>query len=285
MPARLIALFVLSIGVAGFPPSSSAPAAQEAPPLQNAPVQDAPVVPRVEAPAESGAKIWIGREHEFEEFLATAAIARVADVPVGVTRPRRAFFAEGGLAASAVFKALPPSRQSGFFESYKAEIAAYELDKLLGLGMVPPTIERRVKNDLGSLQLWVEGVKWLKERDTSTVPSIDAWNRQVYRHRVWDNLIANIDRNAGNLLVDDSWNLILIDHSRAFTRSTSMPFKMTRIDRPFYEQLKALTEADLAPMGKWLTDGPRPLLRRRDTIVTHFEKLIAGSSEAAVLVP
>jgi hypothetical protein len=103
----------------------------------------------VEAPAESGAKIWIGREHEFEAFLATAASRGFSDVPVGVTRPRRAFFAEGGLAASAVFKVLPPGRQSGFFESYKAEIAAYELDKLLGLGMVPPTVERGLQERPG----------------------------------------------------------------------------------------------------------------------------------------
>jgi hypothetical protein len=117
------------------------------------------------------------------------------------------------------------------------------------------------------------------------MPSIDAWNRQVYRHRVWDNLIANIDRNAGNLLVDEA---VEPDSHRPLARlhaTTQMPFPMTRIDREFYERLKALTEADLKPMGKWLADGPRPLLRRRDAIVKHFEKLIAGSSEAAVLVP
>jgi hypothetical protein len=275
MPQRPLILSLMLLAALGWPPAASVPAAQQG-----------AATPAITGPTVAkGSKIWIGRQAEFEAFLATAPVARFSNVPVGVTRPRRAIFAEGGLAASAVFKVLPPGRVSGFFESYRAEIAAYELDKLLGLGMVPPTVERRLRNDTGSLQLWVEDVKWLKERDTRTIPDSTAWNRQVYRHRVWDNLIANIDRNEGNLLVDEAWNLILIDHSRAFTATSQMPFPMTRIDREFYERLKAMTEADLKPMRKWLADGPRPLLRRRDAIVKHFEKLIAASSEAAVLVP
>jgi hypothetical protein len=274
--ARLLFALVVSIAAMAMPPATSVSAVQDAP----------AIAPAAEATsAANGSKVWVGREAEYEQFLATANVVKVGDVPVGVTRPRRAFFAEGSLAASAVFKPLPPSRSSGFFESYKAEIAAYELDKILQLGMVPPTIERRVKGETGSLQLWVEDVVWLKERDTSKVPNFDAWNRQVYRHRVWDNLIANIDRNQGNLLVDDSWNLILIDHSRALTGVATMPFKMTRIDRELYGRLKALTEADLQPLRKWLTDGPKPILRRRDAIVKQFDEMIAKSGEAAVLVP
>jgi hypothetical protein len=276
MAVRSSILCLVLVATLVLPPAVSVAAAQET--AATAP-SAAPTA------ARTGSKIWIGREAEFEAFLATARVARFSDVPVGVTRPLRAIFAEGGLAASAVFKVLPPGRVSGFFESYRAEIAAYELDKLLGLGMVPPTVERRLRNDMGSLQLWVEHVKWLKERDTRTIPDSNAWNRQVYRQRVWDNLTGNIDRNAGNLLVDEAWNLILIDHSRAFTATPQMPFPMTRIDREFYERLKALVEADLKPLRKWLADGPRPILRRRDVIVKHFEKLIAESGEAAVLVP
>lgn len=235
----------------------------------------------------SGSKVWIGREAEFEQFLREAKFARFEEVPVGVTKPVRGFFEAGGLAASAVFKVLPPGRPKGYFESHKSEVAAYELDKMMGLGMVPPTVERRGKNnDTGSTQLWVENCVLLKTKDPNTAPDIFRWNRQVWRQRVWDNLIANIDRNAGNLLVDPEWNLVLIDHSRAFTRSEQMPFQMTRIDRPFFAALKALNEADLeAKLGPWLTDGPKPLLKRRDKIVQHFEKLIKDKGEPLVLVP
>jgi hypothetical protein len=234
----------------------------------------------------TGSKVWLGREAEFEEFLKTAEIDRIDDIPVGVTKPKRCYLEEGGLARSLVFKALMPSRRTGYWESYRSEIAAYELDKLLGLGMVPPTVERRVDGETGSAQLWVEDCTLLRDRDPNTSPDIAAWNRQVYRQRVWDNLIGNIDRNQGNLLVDQAWNLILIDHSRAFTATKNMPFAMTRIDRELLEGLRALEEQALKDkLGKLLIDGPRPLLRRRDKIVEHFDDLLAKSGEASVLVP
>ena len=189
-----------------------------APALAQAPASPvkAESVPGVPIQVE-GRKIWLGRESEFEEFLKQAKVIKVDDVPVGVTKPKRAYVAPGGLAGSFVFKELMPSRKTGFFESYKSEIAAYELDKIMGMGMVPPTVERKHDGVTGSAQLWVEHCTLLRDRDTTKAPDMGAWNKQVYRQRVWDNLTANIDRNQGNLLMDDGWNLILIDHSRAFT--------------------------------------------------------------------
>ena len=232
-----------------------------------------------------GRKIWIGREAEFEEFLKQAKVIKVDDVPVGVTKPKRAYVAPGGPAGSFVFKELMPGRKSGFFESYKSEIAAYELDKVMGMGMVPPTVERKYDGVTGSAQLWVDHCTLLRDRDTTKAPDMGAWNKQVYRQRVWDNLTANIDRNQGNLLMDDGWNLILIDHSRAFTGAMTMPFPMNKIDKEFYEKLKALDEVTIKErLGKWLFDGPKPLLKRRDKIVEHFDKLLAQYGEAAVFV-
>lgn len=268
-PALLLAS-LLTTTLAGQ--QAPAPAAQE-----SVPGKPIPVV---------GSKIWIGHEAEVEEYLRTAKVVKVTDVPLGVTNPRRAFFEPGGPVGSIVFKALLPSRKSGFFESYLSEIAAYELDKLLGLGMVPPTVERTVDNQRGSAQLWVEHCTLLKERDPNTAPDIVAWNRQVGRQRVWDNLVGNIDRNQGNLLVDQAWNLILIDHSRCFTATTQMPFPMRKIDREFYDKLKGLEETTLKErLGKLLMDGPKSILKRRDKIVENFETLIAQYGEKAVLIP
>ena len=58
----------------------------------------------------------------------------------GAGRPGRAI----------TWKPLKPGRYNGYWESYKNEIAAYEFDKLLGLDMVPPYVERRVNGDLGA---------------------------------------------------------------------------------------------------------------------------------------
>ena len=239
---------------------------------------------RAAATEAASGRVWVGQESEYEEFLASAPIVKFEDVPVGVTKPQRGYFAPGGLAASIVFKPLQPGRDRGFFESYKSEIAAYRLDKLLGLGMVPPTVEKVARRQAGSAQLWVERCSLLKSKEGQQAPDLKAWNRQVYRQRVWDNLIANIDRNQGNLLVDEQWNLVLIDHSRAFTNVKDMKYPMIRIDRPFYQRLKEITPEELdRELKGLLIDGLKPLLRRRDAIVAHFEGLIRERGEAAVL--
>ncbi|HVO11485.1 MAG TPA: hypothetical protein VMX54_12155 [Vicinamibacteria bacterium] len=236
--------------------------------------------------ASAGATIWIGHETEIQEYLRTAPIEREAAVPVGVTHPEHAFFRPGGPVAGAVVKHLPPGRRGGFYESYKSEIAAYELDRLLGLGMVPVTVERRVGPDFASVQMWVEGCRLLKDVDQAKCPRPQEWAKQVCRQRVFDNLTANIDRNAGNLLIDGEWNLILIDHSRAFA-DDRMPFQkaMSRLDRQTFARLKALDFETLkAHLGRWvLTDGSlHDLLRRRDRIVAAFEAEVRENGEAAV---
>jgi len=273
-------LLVLAGAVVGATPWPSPIHAQEP---AAAPAQAAAPAP---AEAASGSKIWIGRYAEFEEFLKTAPIAKTSDVPVGVTHPKHAFFAPGGLAGGAALKYLPAGIQGGFWESHKSEIAAYRLDRILGLNMVPPTIERRVGSDLASLQLWVESCKLLKEVDQKKCPHPMQWAKQVCRQRAFDNLIANIDRNEGNLLVDPEWNLILIDHSRAFA-TNNMPFmkEMTRIDREFYGRLKALDEETLVrELKPWVLGGGnlKDLLKRRDKIVAHFDELVKQKTEASV---
>jgi len=257
--------------------------------VPSAPLQSPSAVPApAQAPAASS-KVWIGHYAEYEEYLRTAPIERLTDVPVGVTHPRRAYFAPGGLARSAAVKDLPPGVRRGFWESYKSEIAAYELDRLLGLDMVPPTVERRVGRDLVSVQLWVEGCRVIKDVDQNAPHDPVTWDRQNYRQRVFDNLIANIDDNAGNILVDPAWNLILIDHSRCFA-SDAMPFEkqMSHVDRPLFDRLKALDEASvMARLKPWLLSAGtvRQLLKRRDKIVAHVEARVRELGEDKVFIP
>ncbi len=139
------------------------------------PASPRPLRPRprspADAPAAPSAKVWIGRYDEYAEYLRTAPIDKVERRRRWASPSRSAaFFAPGGLAHSAAVKHLPPSVRSGFWESYKSEIAAYELDRLLGMDMVPPTVERRVGHDLASVQLWVEGCRLLKGRRPVGLP-------------------------------------------------------------------------------------------------------------------
>jgi len=115
--------------------------------------------PSTTAESNLGAKIWVGRAQEFESFIESAPIVRIESVAVGVTRPLRAYLAPGGLADSIACKMIKPRLYGRFWESYRYEIAAYQVDKLLKLDMVPPTVEKRIKSELGAAVLWVQPVK------------------------------------------------------------------------------------------------------------------------------
>lgn len=212
--------------------------------------------------------------------MRTTPFVKVEDVPIGVTKPKRGYFEPGGLVVSAAWKVIPPGRPAGYWESYRSEIAAYELDKVLGLDMVPPTVEKRWKGDLGAAILWLKPVRsW---RTVEDLPKPEKWNRYAVRMKMFDNLICNTDRNAGNLLVDDDWNLFLIDHSRAFINDRKLVSVMTRIDRELWEKMLALDEATLtASLGKWIDGGSiRAILRRRDAMKAAIDALIQKWGDA-----
>lgn len=237
---------------------------------------------------ESSGKIWVGRYEEFETFIKTAPIVRVEDIPIGVTRPKHGFFAPGSPVGGVALKALRPSRETGYFESYQSEIAAYELDRMLELNMVPVTVERQFEGRPVSAQLWVDGAVQRNSLKDQQPPDPVDWTRQTRRWIVFHNLVANTDPNQGNLLVvrDPNWQLVLVDHSRAFTNTTRMVFPMSAIDRPFYDRLKTLDKAALdVRIGKLVLDGSRSILRRRDLIVAQLEKLAKAKGEAGVFTP
>ena len=226
------------------------------------------------------ANIWQGHNAEIEEFMRTAKVEKVADIPIGVTRPRRAYVAAGGPAASFAWKALRPSMQNGYFESYKSEIAAYEIDKMLGLNMVPVVVERVVNNDTGAAVLWLEGVRsW---ETVLPLPKPPAWNQELARMKMFDDLIGNSDRNKGNLLVDSEWHLFLIDHSRAFVSEPRLPQELQTVDKRLWEAMLALDEPSLkSAVGRWLDSRQlQAVLRRRDAMKKKIDALVAKQGNA-----
>lgn len=244
--------------------------------------------------AEACAQIWHGREAEFERYLRTAVVASIKDVPVGVTRPSRALFEPGGLAGSMAWKPIAPGLRSGYFESYRSEIAAYELDKLLALGMVPPTVEREMARQTGAAVLWATPTRSFK--DLGGVPGqpgvpgppshrAGAWTRQVVRAKMFDNLIANKDPNLGNWLVDEDWHLVLIDHSRSFTPMKTMVHRMDHLDRGLWDRFLRLDAAALAAaVGPWLGKAEvRAILERRDRMQQDVSRMLAARGNTVFL--
>lgn len=251
----------------------------------------APLATAAQATAETAAsaKSWVDRRVEMEDYLRAAVVTKLEEIGLGVTRPRRAYLAPGGLVDRMAWKTIAPGIHSGYWESYKSEIAAYELDKLLGLDMIPPTVERQVNRESGAAIMWASPAKSFKDLGGPPTPPSDKvtkWNRQLIQAKMLDNLIANIDPNLGNWLVDPSWNLILIDHTRSFTTQKDMVHVMTRVDHELWERMKALTVESLTPpLKKWIGNREiRAIIERRDRMQTVIDKLVATKGEAAVFV-
>ena len=105
--------------------------------------------------------------------------------------------------------------------------------------------------------------------------------------RVFDNLINNIDRNQTNILIDQNWRLILIDHTRTFARDTSLPNpeKISHCSRGLWHSLRHLDEVvvrnRLSPyLSKLEIDA---LFVRRDRLVQLIQDLIEQEGEENVL--
>jgi hypothetical protein len=228
---------------------------------------------------------WTGKEAEIEEYLRTAPVTKMEDVPIGVTKPRRAVFAPGGPAARASWKVLPPAFRNGFHESYKAELAAYALDQVLDLNRVPPVVERKIDRQVGAMTLWIENIKGWDAKNPPSGPE-PAWSHEISRMKLFDLLIANIDRNQGNLLYDADWHIFLIDHSRAFTDRKNLKgiAPVVRVDRELWDRMAALTMEQMKPtVGAWLSEKElAAILIRRDLMRGEIAKLVAKSGEANV---
>ena len=232
--------------------------------------------------AAVSAKTWLGQEEQVEAFLKSAEVVRLEPIGIGVTSPDWMYLAPGGLVERGVWKNLPPGIYQGYYESYKAEIAAYELDRLLGLQMVPPKVEKRVEGDLGMASMEVKDAPTVSARGGFPTPPPAQrawWTVQMIRAKMFDNLINNQDPNEGNWMVDSAWNIILIDHSRALARGTEMQHVLVQVDRDLWDRMKALDEVALtAGLGDWLGEGEiRSILERRDVMEAEIGKLVEAA--------
>jgi hypothetical protein len=240
-------------------------------------------------------------EAEIERFLAGARILSNEPIPEGITKPRKLLLEADGVRAHAAFRYHHDedrnvrlgdgTRQTFFIDSFRNEVAAYRLSRLLGMRNLPPAVLRTVDRKDGSLQLWIEGARTqevLQEEGIRVpVDKLLRRNRQSWDMKVFDNLINNIDRNAGNIVWDQDWSLWLIDHTRAFARSRELlrAADVSHCSRALFAALETLDEETLETRMEGLLGRYeiRALLVRRDLLVRRIRELIAEQGEEAVL--
>jgi len=248
----------------------------------------------------------IARRAEMEAFLRSAEIVRFEPVGEGVTKPYLLYLKKGDFKTKAIWK-NPSGMMRSFWEGWQYEIAAYRLDKLIGLHMVPVAVERAFQGKKGALLLWAESkYSLLKVFDVGIHIPDEAQGpveKMKWLTRAWDSLIANEDRTQQNILYTEDWRTILIDHARAFRsdgefvkrlmfgrngikvsqQGTAWLFR--RLPRVFVEKIATLTFANIqAAVGTTLKDREiDAILARRDLLLKEVEQMVKEQGEAAVL--
>jgi hypothetical protein len=224
---------------------------------------------------------------ERETFLAKAKIVNVRSAGKGVTNTKRATLSDGAVTHDASIQTIDEAKarfdsnlgtELNFKDSWRFNIAAYRIDRLLEINMIPATVERRHDGKPGSFTWWVDDVLMDEQeryRQKKTVPDTDDWNQQMWITRLFDQLIANVDRNLGNLLIDKAYNIWMIDHSRAFriNKDLRAAGNLSKVDRGLLDRLRKVDKAGIkGAVGNYLSDGEiDALLARRDRIVAHYD--------------
>ncbi len=239
-------------------------------------------------------------EDQMKQFLLNAEVIKSKRSKKGITSPYVLTLTDGTLTHDGVFQPVDEMKSMKTFDSGRVELnfrdtyhfnlAAYELAKMLGIGdMMPVHVIRKWDGKEGSLSWWIPVMMDESERLSKKIPVPDplAWNQQMYKIRVFSELVYDTDRNLTNVLIGKDWKLYMIDFTRAFRLYNTLkePKNLVMCERELLDKLRTLDAADLSLRTEdQLTKSEvQAVMARRDKIVQHFERLIAEKGKAAVL--
>lgn len=231
-------------------------------------------------------------DQEIETLLLEGQVVDRENLEAGVTLPERLWLEYGGHRVSAAFKSMDYERlglthfenappELNFKDSFRYERAAYLLDRLLGMGMVPVTVLREVQGREGALVAWVEDAITEQERLRLGLAPEDAdiLIRQRADMRLFDALTYNLDNNLGNQLwTTRDWRLHLIDHTRSFRQQKKLPQDFVKrpvsVTSDLYRTLQSLEERQVREtLEKVLSPGEiRTLLSRLELVLEKIER-------------
>ncbi|UCE21694.1 MAG: hypothetical protein JSV46_05625 [Candidatus Aminicenantes bacterium] len=243
----------------------------------------------------------IAKRAQWEELLKKGKIVKSEKLGQGVTKPRRLYLKKIEEEGSGVWK-CPTSTAAGIYDKWQCEIAAYELDKLLELNMVPPTVERRYRGRKGSFQQYCDLPMSEQKRRNENIPyppeKAEQIEKMIFLSRAFDSLIANVDRSLQNIRYTPDWRLILIDHSRAFRSSKDhreqlmygkygrrKPLGFSKLPRKFVEKVKTLNYSSIKrAVGFYLSSEEiNAILARKELLLKEIEEMIQERGEDDVL--
>ena len=127
----------------------------------------------------------------------------------------------GDHTVTARFSTLPDGQKTA-----PGDVAAFRLDRMLGLYMVPVTVRREYEGRQGTLQFVPAEVLSEHERVVNEIEgrfhcSLD---KQTHSMQVFDALIHNSVRSPESMLYSPKeWMLLLVDHNKAFSTENELP--------------------------------------------------------------
>lgn len=238
------------------------------------------------------------------DFLRSAKVTASRPIGKGITGSLRLTLSDGTLTHDAAFQSIDDratdddrrqmrkrAGELNFVDSYKYNIAAYEISRMLGVDdMMPVTVERRYQGRTGSLTWWVDDVlmdEAEREKSPNQPPSPIDFQRQRMKMVVFAELIGDVDRNKGNVLYTKDWRVIMIDFTRAFRlhRELRVPASLSTISRALWERLQKLTRNELRrTTDDYLTlEESGAVMQRHRLLVEHYNRLIKLHGEGSVL--
>jgi len=227
---------------------------------------------------------------EIEKFLSQATPQVVVPGAAGRTDPWRVRLESGGITRWAQFKYINRPRPEPIPDSYRYELAAYELNKYLGLSFVPPAVERTINDTSGSLQAFLENV--IREadikRENYLPPDPEAFDQAMADLKVFENLVNDsCDNEKDTLIQKDSGKIYRVDFSEAFAPATgTIPgCEILRCSRRLYQKLGEWNQDKVNSLViPYLNEEEiRALHARQNSILQMIKKQIEERGENAVL--
>jgi len=242
------------------------------------------------------------------DFLARAEVMETEALDQSTrTHPDKLLLERDGLRLHAIFHSFDQAerhvllgdlRVDGFLDSYRNQVAAYELSRLLGMDNVPPATLRTLAATPGAVSLWLEDsltwTNWQANHNpmpggsTTSLPVEGIWERQGDDMRVFDALINNLDRHGSNIMIDAQQKLWLIDHTRTFVRDPQLSATALDIERCSTRMWTQLQQLDRSSLRHALSpylgrDELKGLQQRRRRLIKLLRKAISERGAESVL--
>lgn len=238
--------------------------------------------------------IWENKSREeWENYLKTSELVRIEkELDMGRTDFWKVTLNDGYLQRVAVFKYIDRSRPHLIPDSYKYEIAAYILDKLLDLNMVPPTIKREIEGQTGSLQLFLSQDEIFSESERIR-KNIEPLNPEIFKHDLIDmgifEILTYLDpRQMSDIKIDiKSWHVYRVDFSEAFAPVPDLlkNREIVGCSKNLYRHMKNLDTDELEKkLDEYLNQEElQALIIRLKLVTEEIDRLIANKGEISVL--